>query len=331
MLNSQTLKFNKFYQGVLILALLLIIIPTTYYVFKLGLGKELIQQNTLIEILICFFLIAIFYCFYYSPKVIIYKDKFVTVRFLGLLKNEYYFEELDGWAKRIVENKYGNYNKLYLLKNKKAIETITSSYYDDFSLFESIVFKTIKRDQNWEKSKENEVNRNYALGFLLAGVLILALPIIWVNNKPYLREQLIIVKGTLSEEIKIQKGSKGSRSIIIKLNEYPNNIFRINNLAYIETYSTRLLENCKLMDSLFLFTDSFVDKVTKKVNIDFESTEILELKDKNFCYLSLNDFNKIHKSNQNWGTGICIFFGVLLTFIGVLGTFKLNKQIEDSV
>lgn len=327
----QTLKFNKFYQGVLVLALLLITIPTTYYVFKLGLSKELIQQNILIEILIFFFLIVIFNCFYSSPKVIIYKDRFLTVRFLGILKKEYYFDELDGWAKRIVEHKYGDYYNLYFIRNNKAIETIASSYYDDLSLLESIVSRTNKRDQRWEKAKENDVNRKSALGFMLVGIIILALPLIWVNNKPYIREQLLLINGTLSEEIEIKKGSKGSRSIIIKLNEYPNNIFRINNLAYNVTYDDRLLENCNIQDSLFLYTESLIDKKTDKVNIDFESTDILELKDKNFCYLSLNDYNKVHTSNENWGTGICIFFGVFLTFIGALGTYKLNKQLKDSV
>jgi len=322
----QTLKFNKFYQGVLFIALILIAISTIYYVFKLGLSKELIQQNIFIEIIVCFFLIAIFYCFYSSPKIIIYKDKFILVRFLGLLKKVYYFDNLDGWAKRIVENKYGHYYILYLFEKNKVIETISSGYYDDFYFFESIVSKTSKREKNWEKNKANEVTRKNALGFLIVGIIILFLPLIWINKKPYLREQLILIKGTLSEEIEIKKGSKGSRSIVIKLNEYPNNIFRIDNLANKETFSKKLLENCTIHDSLFLFTESLVDKKTEKITIDFESTEILELYDKNYCYLSLSNYNKVHTSNENWGTGICIFFGVFLTFLGAFEIYNLNKH-----
>jgi len=69
------------------------------------------------------------------------------------------------------------------------------------------------------------------------------------------KKNVIELKGTLINNIEIEKGRRGSRTLIIKLREYPTIEFTIGSVSLRQTFEQRLLEENISGDSLTLFVE----------------------------------------------------------------------------
>ena len=145
------------------------------------------------------------------------------------------------------------------------------------------------------------------------------------------------IKGIIKENISIKKGRRGSRTLIIKLREYPKINFTIGSVSLRQTYEEKLLEENKLGDSIILLIESeeYERKILKTENIPFpenilhpEKISIVEINSKNFSYLTLNDYNKEHKENNYLAIAFFGLFDILMTFLGIKGIIYHTKKFK---
>ncbi len=151
------------------------------------------------------------------------------------------------------------------------------------------------------------------------------------------KENVTKLKGTLKNEIKTKKGRRGNRTLIIKLKEYPTIEFTIGSVSLRQTFEQKLLEENISGDSLTVFVKNktYNTKILKIEKIPFpenylhpESVNVVEVKNKNFTYLSLDDYNKEHKINNYLATGFFGLFGLFMFFLGIKGIMYHIKNFK---
>jgi len=157
------------------------------------------------------------------------------------------------------------------------------------------------------------------------------------NSKLPNKNNITEIKGILKENISIKRGRRGSRTLIIKLNEYPSINFTIGSVSLRQTYEEKLLDENKLEDSIILYIENeeYKRKILKTEKIPFpenilhpEKISIVEINSKNFSYLTLNDYNKEHKENNYLAIAFFGLFGILMTFLGIKGVEYNKKNLK---
>jgi len=140
---------------------------------------------------------------------------------------------------------------------------------------------------------------------------------------------------SILKDIKIKKGRRGSRTLIINLNEYPEINFMIGSVALDKTSFYDLINDNKPGDSIMLFIENqeYNRKIVKSEKIPFpgnflykNNISIVEIHNRNSEYLSLNGYNKAHRNNNYLAIAVLGFFGLLMLLVGIKGVkyYKAN-------
>jgi hypothetical protein len=275
----------------------------------------------------CFTLFAVYILYYLItlPKIQIYSDKIELHCFFGLSKKTVLLNEINSWLVRKKESKYGNYEDLYLTLNKN--ETIKFSSYD-YANFDEMRSKIIK---NKPKNiiLKNKIKRKEGIKLsiilTLMGVLFIYIASQFYKESSLTKNDVRIIKGTLSEDIKLERNKK-SRSLVFKLEDLSEFKFKIGSLALDETYYEDLISDFKKGNEIYLTIekDQYEKKISKKAQMSFldqyfhyQKIDVVEVENKGFKYLSLSDFNKTNRENDYWGIGFFGIFGLLLAITGI--------------
>lgn len=139
------------------------------------------------------------------------------------------------------------------------------------------------------------------------------------------RNSITEIKGIL-KEFKINKGKRGSKNLTIKLNEYPEISFKIDQIAIKQTYLQKFITENKPGDSIAFYIENkeYSSKILKSEKIPFpenylqkNNISIVELHNGNTEYLSLNDYNKEHQHNNYWAIAFFGGLGLLMLYVGI--------------
>ena len=133
------------------------------------------------------------------------------------------------------------------------------------------------------------------------------------------------------------KKRRGSRTLIINLQEYPNINFTIGSVSLRQTYEDELLNEKKLGDTISFSIEKkeYYSKILKTENIQFpenflhsDKISIVEIKNKNSFYLSLNNYNKEHNKNNYLAVAFFVLFGLIMVFLGIKGIEYYKKNFK---
>ncbi|WP_133527193.1 hypothetical protein [Flavobacterium sp. 245] len=240
--------------------------------------------------------------------------------------------EINNWTAREKESKYGNYEYLYLTLNNNEIIKLNSF---DYANFEEIKWTIIKnKPQNTILKEKLDRKEKIKLSIILAllGILFLFVASQFYKDDSLTRNDVSVIKGTLSADIKLKHGKK-SKSLIFELENLNGFKFKIGTLAFRETYFEDLMKDFKKGDtiSLTIEKDQYEKKISKKTPMSswdkfkYEAIAVVEVKNKNFTYLSLSDFNKTHRNND---ISAFIFFG-LCGLISIIGSIYILRKINQ--
>lgn len=286
----------------------------------------------------CFLALFPVYILYYIlnlPKIRIYSDKIELHRFLGMFKRTFLRNEIDSWTIREKESKYGNYEYLYINLNNNKIIKLNSF---DYNNFEEVKWKIIKNKPQNNILKE-KINRKEKIKFsiilTLASILFFYISSQFYKDDSLTKNDVCVIKGTLSDDIKIKHGKK-SNSIIFKLKEQPDFKFKIGTLAFKETYYKDLINDFKKGDEIYLTIekDQYNKKISKTTQMSswekytyYELIAVVEVDNNGFKYLSLSDYNKTNRNNDIGGL---IFFSIcgLLSMIGAIYILRKINQLK---
>lgn len=284
----------------------------------------------------CFIIFAIYILYHILnlPKIHLYSDRIELHRFFGLFKKTLFRSEINSWLVRKKQNKHGDYEYLYLTLNKN--ETIKFSSYD-YANFQEVKSKIIKNKPQNNILKE-KLDRNerikLAIILILLGILFLYITSLFYKDDTLTKNDVYILKGTLSKDIELKR-SKKSKSLLFELENLSDFEFKIGNLALKETYYEDLMHDFKKGDEIYLTIEKeqYRKKISKKVQMSFwdkyihyQKIDVVEVENGNFKYLSLSDFNKTNLKNDYWGMGFFGIFGLLLPIIGIY-IYPKNKKV----
>lgn len=165
------------------------------------------------------------------------------------------------------------------------------------------------------------------IAFISSAVFIYSASTFYYDKLPN-KENIVKLKGTLESNIKTERGNKGGRTLLIKLKEFPNIVYTIGSVSLRQTFEQKLIDENKIEDSVTILIKNteYQSKIKKNKKIPFpakylnpKNISVVEIKNNNFTYLSLNGYNKEHKINNYLAVFFLGFLGLLMFFLGILG------------
>ncbi|SHM59166.1 hypothetical protein SAMN05444360_11458 [Chryseobacterium carnipullorum] len=185
-------------------------------------------------------------------------------------------------------------------------------------------------------SIDERSNRRLILVLFILSFILLFLSVKYSLFKLPSTKSITEIKGIL-KETEINKGRRGSKSLTIKLNEYPEINFMIGTIAIKQTYLQEFMNENKSGDSIVLFIENkeYKRKILKSEKIPFpenylykDNIGIVEIHNKNTEYLSLNNYNKEHRDNNYLAIVFFGGFGLLMLFVGIKGVKYYNTNFR---
>jgi hypothetical protein len=251
----------------------------------------------------------------------IYTDRVEISSTFGLVRKTVYLRDIVTYTEIEKQNKHARWTDLTIYTDRTKFKIPSNGYNNYFELRAALIAKVPrdkKRERSWHKSNDT------MSGIVLMVCSLFAFFAGWhfyvAKDEPIQPSDIVIVSGVITNEVKIDKGSKGSRSIKIKLQPYPDFDFQISGQAYSATYSGDYVAYVKTGDTLYvdILRHEYETKISKEKpigfwerSINYRFIRVYGLCDAHRCYLYTSDYNRHHQSDSTIGL---IFFG----FIGVV-------------
>jgi hypothetical protein len=288
--------------------------------------------NLYVSILFLIFALLCLYSFLSIKSYYLYKDKFVQKSFLGQKVKSFSFDEIDFWIKEQKEDKYSQWEvlTLYTLKGEKI--KISGYFYENYHEIKNELTRNVSRNTKLEESRLQEKDLRYTIGFVIFGLILLFCAYKFIMIKELQSSDIIVFSNKISKDIEVIRGRKKSKSILIKLEKYPEFDFKINGPAFKAIDSENLIEKVKQGDSVFIGIKKadFNRKLIKKDSLTFidkyfhfKTIAIESITAKKKEYLTLTESNKLRISNRYWG--FC-FFGIFGSVLFFAGLFMLIQK-----
>ncbi|POY35000.1 hypothetical protein C3K47_17230 [Solitalea longa] len=255
----------------------------------------------------------------------IYADKLIVKSILGYIKKTIYFEEIKSWTEIDKKNKYLTWTDLTIYTEETRYK-ITSNAYHNYYLIRSYLINGKQRDLEGEKNWQKRNNLYYSIGSSLIGALLFygAYNSYLKKDKQLSYNELSKISSVIINQPEITKGSKGSKSIKIKLKDYPNFDFDINGVAFSSTYVDDYINYVNTGDTLnvYILKDEYLKKITKEKKLNFfdktvnyQFISVYGLTDAQKIYLSLSSYNETNQKDNE--EGIWLFLGLGIFFVSM--------------
>lgn len=273
------------------------------------------------------------YSIYKLDKLFIFKEYLEIKSIFGNTKRIIHLDKIITWTEIEKRNKYLTWTDLTLYTEQNKYK-FTSSYYNNYTEIKNVLVKGKPRDSQKQNNWQRRNNFYYAIGFSILGSLFLYGAVRQFQKKDIEinSSQLQTITDKIISEPTIYKGSKGSRSIKIKLNSFPTFRFEISGYGYQACYAGDYIENVKLGDTIKLdiLKDQYKMKLSKEKplgfwdkSINYSQISVYGLRFKNYTYLDLNDYNKEIRNQSPFGIWVFGIMGLGFILFGIY-TFKLK-------
>jgi hypothetical protein len=286
-----------------------------------------------------FFAIIIFLFIFRIYKVFVFEDKILKKSIFGHSRNIIYYDEIIDYTEIVKDNTSGNWSEFTLHTNNKSFSIISKDYENYYELCAFLKSKSVLNKTKSQKIKDKtpllgKIVIACCVTFLIC-FLCLLFNMFLHRNETLNYNELSQISGHVTNKIEVSKTARGSRSIHIFLDNYPEFNFGMSGSAYSALEESKLLENVKIGNELTLKikTDDYEKKITKRKELgffdkysDYRHIGVYELSDNKYTYLHLDDYNIDKKNDVTYGTPLLI----LLLLISFIYTFKNVKKTSKS-
>ncbi|MFY8109093.1 MAG: hypothetical protein ACOVO9_08875 [Bacteroidia bacterium] len=193
--------------------------------------------------------------------------------------------------------------------------------YSIFTYDDVYIPKTVKPNSSY-LSKINAKKIIAAVLILIgSSLLYISFKLYFEKEQPFENTDLTKLTDVITNEVKLNTGSKGSKSILLNLKKYPEFKFQIIGNGFQSMNIDNFLNNVKQGDtiSLSIMTDDFNKKITKEKELTFYDKSVnysfiyvLGVSDKNQNYLNIYDYNEESENDRPWGIGLYSLVGLFL-------------------
>jgi len=256
----------------------------------------------------------------------------------GKKKQELYLPSVTSWAETINESK-GNITKTFTLYSEASQYTFKSVYYKNYEELKAAIMPYGVRDSVLEARIKAKGQRRFGTIMLTLGLcLIIGSGWLYIaKSKTVLPAQTGIVGDLLGNTPEIQTGSKGAKSIRIRLQHYPDFVFRISGDIYRATDAAAYVSDLHMGDSIFITLDkgAYERKFLHRYPMTFEDKywdyshiQAYGIATRSRSYLSLDDYNK--NANSLVGPLIAGIMGLIWMALGGTMIRNANKLVAIS-
>lgn len=260
-------------------------------------------------------------------------DKLLILSIFGIVKAIVYLDQIISWNEVEKENQHFKWKDLTLHLPDKDIK-ISSTSLRNYHQFKKVLVRGKRRNEQAETAWFKRNLLQFAIGFIFLGCFFYYVSFILYQNKNkiYQPQEVTTLTSEISNEVKIHKGSRNSRSIRLKFNEYPEYTFILDGVAYSTADKKSFIEDHKRGDvvNVQIATDEFLKKLTKELELEFwdktvnyRLISIYGLSSNKEEYLTLDDYNKAKLADRKWGFWLLLAFS---TFIFGSGVYILIQQ-----
>ncbi len=267
----------------------------------------------------------------------IYNDQIILKSLLGNFEKSIPKKDIISWSEIKRKNKKSEWLDLVFFTEKKKY-TISSYEFENYEKLKINITKDIPKDHA-EIIDSNYLKIITIVIFSFFGIVCFNICYEYFNNQsnPINDSHLIIIKDEITNKPKINKGSKGRRSIDIQLKSIPEFVFDISGETYHATYAKDYVKSVKIGDTIELkiLKDIYEKKITKTKPLSFleksnrySTIKVYELSFKEKKFLSIEDYNKAINKNEPlyWFILILGFFSF---FVAIAGIFHEEETLWD--
>lgn len=211
--------------------------------------------------------LLILYCILYYlniKRVYVYKD-FIEIK--TLFKTEkYFFTDFKTYYSQKVEGKYNFYTEYYLITKINEKVTFIDNEHSNFHYFFYDISKNINQDKNLNKELSKPNFSKIAIILFLVSALFFFFSINSYSYKPISEKDVVYISDVLQDNVKLNKGSKGSKTMEIYLKNYP--IFTFKDSGYNEY----LMNNFQKSDTIKIgiSSEDYKRKIIHTIPLSFK-------------------------------------------------------------
>ncbi|MDJ1483855.1 hypothetical protein QNI16_25365 [Cytophagaceae bacterium YF14B1] len=243
---------------------------------------------------------------------ILEEDKLRTKSLLGYPKKVIYLQEITSYIAIDKEDKYFKWQELTIYSNKTEYCISSMLYPKHYATIKEILIKQKVRDQKTEV-KYLHGRLKYVEFFCLFFMFTMTLLCMYWSWRSYKDsttklsdKELTTISSTLLNKAEIKKHGRSSSTIEIELKEYPDFLFEIVGSTFSAMAVYDYASTVKTGDTLFLkiLTEDYQNIITKEKLTDIEDKKnspryisVYGLTDQNYIYLSLDEYNKEHRTD----------------------------------
>jgi hypothetical protein len=288
---------------------------------------------------------VIFYCIFYllnQKKIYVYDNYFEIKK---LFQNKrYYFSEIETNFSEYFEGKYNSWTEYYLILNSGEKLTFVDKEYSNFHDFFFKIKIRVKENKALNKRLTQPKFLKYSIICGIISCLMFYFSSFFYDFKEIGNSNFSYVTSELKNDVKLVKGSKGSKRFEFELTNNPNFEFKISGANYAGILNDDLfLKKFKKGDlvTVGIKKDEYEKKISETKELDFidkynryRNIQVYQLKDnKNIFQIDIRKVNSLDAENNYWGIGVFSFFGLFFLFL-TIGNYKAyiksNNQINKN-
>jgi hypothetical protein len=248
----------------------------------------------------------------------------------GRTKKTIFLADITGWVTQQKKSKHESWENLIFITKDQKKHKLHSYHYSDYERLKRHLTNGKKKDEALEKELDRENIIKYATVMFSIAIVFFGIASYLLTYKSLKINQIQEVKGVLSEDIHVEK-HKRSETLHFYLENYPKMNFEIRKSVLAADYE--LLQDYKKGNSISfkIRKEDFQKKLHPNQDLNFIDkywnpfeVEIVELKDQNNTYLSLENYNQKSTKRNYSALGFVLFMGIL--FLGISAVFYKNRN-----
>lgn len=341
-MKQERIKSKLNYKNIIILVLGgIVALLVSYNLTNNALSHENPQiVGIIFGIIFGLFGVICFYSIYNLDVLILSSDKLEINSILGNQKNIIYLNEILSFNEIEKESKYYKWKDLTIFTSNTKYK-ISSTSFENYYLLKNKLTSGKRRNLESEHEWTRKSNRKFGIGFLIIGILfsLYFYKDYKIENKELNIEDITTIKGEIINDVEIEKGTRGKRSIEIRIAEYPEFIFTLSGKSYDASNSKNYVAKAKKGDliSLDIKTEIYLKKLTKEKElelwdkiINYNFISVYGLKDKNYNYLTLDRYNDLRKEDSSWAWWFLTLICLSLIGSGIWFLWKSKTPVANN-
>lgn len=318
--------------GVLVLLLLLLV----FFLLYMALSGTKPDLTYTVGACIVFAFVALpLYSILSLAKIEVYENYLVIKKVFGTTSKRIFKTDISHWAEKTIPTQDGKYCALRLYLNNKHID-ISQEECKNYHELKKYIIVGIK-DTSEERQKK--FNRNQLI--IATTIIVIFTLLIWafwifILTKPanvVTKTDTLLITDIITNKPSIYS-NKSSHSIDIKLQTFPDYIFKVEGDSYTAMYANSFINDIEPYDTIQVRVsrEQFVDKereINDTTNFwakdEIETLSVYEVSNRKYTYLSIENYNQEAITEKEY-TKYFGIFPLILTIFGSIHLIKIWKR-----